>query len=204
MALIDITELKSVLGIGSIYPDAQVQAIADAAQDVVLSFLDFNRSPIVEVRLDDNVATYATSAPHNFVIGQTVTITGCGTPFNGNKVITTINKQNSGFIIDDNTVVSGGSAYVFTAAVTNADITATPIRPYGQALLTSQAALYDTNPRVRTATMAIAVDIFETNKGTMGQQGVDFAPAPYRLGRSMLQRVIGLLGGNVDTNSMVG
>jgi hypothetical protein len=38
----------------------------------------------------------------------------------------------------------------------------------------------------------------------MGQQGVDFAPAPYRLGRSMLQRIMGLLGKDVDTNSLVG
>ena len=204
MALINITDLKAVLGIGSIYPDAQVQEIATAAEDVVLSFLDFNRSPIVEVRLVNNVATYATASPHDFVVGQTVTIAGCGTPFNGNKTITTVNQPNSSFFISDNAVMTSGRSYVFTAAVTNADITPIPIKPYGQALLTSQAALYDANPRVRTATMAIAVDIFETNKGTMGQQGVDFAPAPYRLGRSMLQRVIGLLGGNVDTNSMVG
>ena len=47
-------------------------------------------------------------------------------------------------------------------------------------------------------------EFWETQKGTMGQQGVDFQPAPYRLGRSMLQRIMGLLGKDVDTNSLVG
>ena len=204
MALIDITELKGVLGIGSIYPDAEVQQVADAAQDIILSFLDFNRSSITAVRLDDNVATFTAAAPVDFVIGQSVTITGCGAPFNGDRVVTSLKSANSGFIVNNNTIFVGNQAYVFTATITNADIISTPIKPRGQALLTSQAALYDLDARVRAATLAIAVDIWETQKGTMGQQGVDFAPAPYRLGRSMLQRVIGLLGGNVDTNSMVG
>ena len=184
MALIDITELKSVLGIGSIYPDAEVQQVADAAQDIILSFLDFNRSSITAVSLVNNVATFTTAEPSDFVIGQTLTVTGCGSPFDGSRVVTAIKP--------------------LTATITNANIIPTPIKPRGQALLTSQAALYDLDARVRSATLAIAVDIWETQKGTMGQQGVDFAPAPYRLGRSMLQRVIGLLGGNVDTNSMVG
>jgi hypothetical protein len=204
MALISIAELKSVLAIGSIYPDVEVQQVADAAQDIILSFLDFNRSAIVAVRLDENVATFSAGSPIDFVIGQSVTITGCGVPFNGAHVVTSLKSANLPVIINENTILVSNQAYVFTAAITNADISARPIKPSGQALLTSQIALYDDNPRVRTATMAIAVDVWETQKGTMGQQGVDFQPAPYRLGRSMLQRVIGLLGGNVDTNSMVG
>ncbi len=49
MAIISISELKSVLGIGSIYPDAEVQQVADAASDIILSYLEFNRSSIVAV-----------------------------------------------------------------------------------------------------------------------------------------------------------
>jgi hypothetical protein len=92
----------------------------------------------------------------------------------------------------------------FKVAITNADIVETPQRPYGSAVLTSQATLYDQTDSAREACLALAVDIWETRKGTMGQQGVDFAPAPYRLGRSMLQRIMGLLGKDVDTNSLVG
>ena len=39
MALISISELKAVLGIGSIYPDAEVQQVADAAESIILSYL---------------------------------------------------------------------------------------------------------------------------------------------------------------------
>ena len=186
MALISISELKDVLGIGSIYPDAEVQQVADAAESIILSYLEFNRSSIVAVELNDNVATYYTREPHDFVVGSALTVTGCGATFNGSRTITEHRSTN------------------FKVAITNADIVETPQRPYGSAVLTSQAALYDQTDSAREACLALAVDIWETRKGTMGQQGVDFAPAPYRLGRSMLQRIMGLLGKDVDTNSLVG
>ena len=58
MAIISISELKAVLGIGSIYSDAVVQQVADAASDIILSYLEFNRSNIVTVELEDNIATF--------------------------------------------------------------------------------------------------------------------------------------------------
>jgi hypothetical protein len=186
MAIITIAELKAVLGIGNIYSDAVVQQVADAASDIILSYLEFNRSSIVGVELTSNVATYYTAEPHDFIVGSALTVTGCGTTFNGSRTVT-VRRTDS-----------------FDVAIVNTDIKQTPLRPYGSAVLTSQAALYDTNASVREACLALAVDIWETQKGTMGQQGVDFAPAPYRLGRSMLQRVMGLLGKDVDTNSLVG
>ena len=186
MAIISISELKAVLGIGSIYSDAVVQQVADAASDIILSYLDFNRSSIVTVELEDNVATYYTAEPHDFIVGSVLTISSAVHPFNGSKTVTE-HRSNS-----------------FKAAVTHEDVVATPLRPYGKAVLTSQATLYNTNASVREACLALAVDIWETQKGTMGQQGVDFAPAPYRLGRSMLQRIMGLLGKDLDTNSLVG
>jgi hypothetical protein len=186
MAIINIAELKSVLGIGSIYPDAEVQQVADAASSIILSYLDFNRSSIVSVKLEDNVATFYTAEPHDFVVGSALTVSGCGNTFNGSRTVTE-HRAND-----------------FKVAITHADVVETPLRPYGSAIITSQAALYNQNASVREACLALAVDIWETRKGTMGQQGVDFAPAPYRLGRSMLQRIMGLLGKDVDTNSMVG
>jgi len=88
MALIDLEELKSVLGIGDIYPDAEVQGVADAAENIVLSFLIFNKAAIVAVKLESNVATFTTSAPHSFVEGSALTVTNCGTPFNGSRTVT--------------------------------------------------------------------------------------------------------------------
>ena len=41
MALITLSELKAVLGIGDIYADAIVQEVADSAENIILSYLIF-------------------------------------------------------------------------------------------------------------------------------------------------------------------
>jgi hypothetical protein len=60
-------------------------------------------------------------------------------------------------------------------------------------------------PEVETARLQLLADIWITRTGTLGQSGVDFqSPAPYRLGRSMLTRVSGLLGKHLDTRGYLG
>jgi hypothetical protein len=186
MALIDLDELKSVLGIGDIYPDAEVQGVADAAQNIVLSFLNFNKSAIVAVKIESNVATFTTSAPHSFVVGSALTVTGCGSPFNGSRTVT------------------ARTDFTFKTALTNADIKEILLKPAGKALLTSQAALYDTNENARTAALIVAEDIWLTRMGVTGQQGVDFQPAPYRLSRGLITRITGLIANIMDVESLVG
>jgi hypothetical protein len=191
MPLIALSELKAVLGIGDIYADAIVQACADSAENIILSYLIFDDVAINAVSLTDNVARFF-CFDNTFVVGQVLTISGCGAPFDGSRTVTEKN------------VDEYGVTY-FEAAVTNADITKRRVIPNGRAVLTSQAALYDTTPEVREAALAVACDIWITRTGTLGQQGVDFqSPAPYRLGRSMLTRVSGLLGKHLDTRGYLG
>ena len=191
MALITLSELKSVLGIGDIYADPIVQAVADSAENIILSYLIFDDVAINAVSLTSNVARFY-CYDNTFVVGQALTVTGCGSPFNGSQTVTVVG------------VDEYGVTY-FEAAETNADITKRRVIPNGRAVLTSQAALYDTTPEVREAAMAVACDIWITRTGTLGQQGVDFqSPAPYRLGRSMLTRVSGLLGKHLDTRGYLG
>ena len=191
MALITISELKAVLGIGDIYADSIVQEVADAAENILLSYLIFDDVAINGVELTSNVARFY-CYDNTFVIGQALTVTGCGSPFNGSRTVSKTGYDEYG--------VSW-----FEAAITNADITKRRIIPNGRAVLTSQATLYDTTPEVREAALAIACDIWITRTGTLGQQGVDFqSPAPYRLGRSMLTRVSGLLGKHLDTRGYLG
>ena len=192
MALIVLAELKSVLGIGDIYADAIVQECADAAENVLLSYLIFDDVAINGVSLTSNVAKFY-CYNNTFVVGQALTVSNCGSPFNGSRTVTTTG-------IDE-----FGVTY-FTAAITNADIIKRMVIPNGRALLTSQASLYDSGyPEVKEAAMAIACDIWITRTGTLGQSGVDFqSPAPYRLGRSMLTRVSGLLGKHLDTRGYLG
>mgnify|MGYP006921381581 CR=1 FL=1 len=191
MALITLSELKSVLGIGDIYADSIVQAVADSAENIILSYLTFDDVSIVGVSLTNNVARFYCHE-NTFVVGQALTVTGCGSPFNGSRTVSKVG-------YDEYNVT------YFEAAITNADITKRQIIPNGRAVLTSQAALYDTTPEVREAALAVACDIWITRTGTLGQQGVDFqSPAPYRLGRSMLTRVSGLLGKHLDTRGYLG
>jgi hypothetical protein len=191
MALITLSELKSVLGIGDIYADSIVQAVADSAENIILSYLTFDDVSIVGVSITNNVARFYCHE-NTFVVGQALTVTGCGSPFNGSRTVTKVG-------YDEYNVT------YFEAAITNADITKRQIIPNGRAVLTSQAALYDTTPEVREAALAVACDIWITRTGTLGQQGVDFqSPAPYRLGRSMLTRVSGLLGKHLDTRGYLG
>ena len=191
MALITLSELKSVLGIGDIYADSIVQAVADSAENIILSYLIFDDVAIKGVSLTNNVARFYCH-DNTFVVGQALTVTGCGSPFNGSRTVTKVG-------YDEYNVT------YFEAAITNADISKRSIIPNGRAVLTSQAALYDTTPEVREAALAVACDIWITRTGTLGQQGVDFqSPAPYRLGRSMLTRVSGLLGKHLDTRGYLG
>ena len=206
MALISLSEFKAVLGIGSIYSDAIVQAVADSAENIILSYLIFDDVAIQSVKLKDNVATFY-CFENTFVTGQALTVTGCGSPFDGSR---TVLESGYGASFDGlpsilDTRYNNYQIPFFTAAITNADISERKIIPSGRAVLTSQAALYDATPEVREAALAVACDIWITRTGTLGQQGVDFqSPAPYRLGRSMLTRVSGLLGKHLDTRGYLG
>jgi hypothetical protein len=191
MPLIALSELKSVLGIGNIYADSDVQEVADAAENIILSYLIFDDVAIQGVQLTNNVARFY-CYNNTFVVGQALTVTGCGSPFNGSRTVTKEGVDEYGVTF-------------FEAAITNADITKRRIIPNGRAVLTSQATLYDVVPEVRESALAVACDIWITRTGTLGQQGVDFqSPAPYRLGRSMLTRVSGLLGKHLDTRGYLG
>ena len=191
MALITLSELKAVLGIGDIYADAIVQACADSAENIILSYLIFDNVSIMGVSLTSNVARFYCYG-NTFVVGQALTVSKCGAPFDGSRTVTKVGYDEYGVTF-------------FEAAITNADITKRSVIPNGRAVLTSQAALYDTIPEVRESAMAVACDIWITRTGTLGQQGVDFqSPAPYRLGRSMLTRVSGLLGKHLDTRGYLG
>jgi len=191
MALITLSELKAVLGIGDIYADAIVQAVADSAENIILSYLIFDDVSIKGVSLTSNVARFY-CYDNTFVVGQALTVSKCGAPFDGSRTVTAVGVDEYGVTF-------------FEAATTNADITKRSVIPNGRGVLTSQATLYDATPEVREAALAVACDIWITRTGTLGQQGVDFqSPAPYRLGRSMLTRVSGLLGKHLDTRGYLG
>ena len=70
MALITLSELKAVLGIGDIYADAIVQECADAAENILLSYLVFDDVSIVGVSL--TVAVYTRRLSATLAVQKTV------------------------------------------------------------------------------------------------------------------------------------
>ena len=183
------SELRTILGVSSsLYNDAYLNDIIDTSENLILPMLVTFASDIKAVELTDNIAYFTTSTIHEFTEGQFVVINGCGSPFNGTRTVT-----------DDEI-----SDYVFTAAITNADVLAKNIIPAGKATL-SGASTYVGNANVESAVLAVAVEVFQSRTAAGGQiEGVDFAVTPFRLGRSLFNRVVGLLGPYIDTESMIG
>ena len=185
--IITASELRSVLGVSSsLYADSVLSDIIDSAEAVILPMLNTYSVAIDAVSLTDNIAYFSTPNLQPFNEGQSVVIAGCGTPFNGTRTITTDK-------LDD---------YTFSAAITNADIISKNIIPSGTATLTG-ASTYVGNSAVESAVTVVSVEIFQSRTAPGGQiEGVDFSPSPFRMGRSLYNRVSGLLGSLVDVGSI--
>jgi hypothetical protein len=185
--IITASELRSVLGVSvSLYADSVLSDIIDSAEAVILPMLVTYSVPIDALSLNDNIAYFSTPLPQPFNEGQSVVIAGCGSPFNGTRTITTD-------LLDD---------FTFSAAITNADIISRNVIPSGTATLTA-ASTYVGNSAVETAVTVVSVEIFQSRTAPGGQiEGVDFAPSPFRMGRSLYNRVSGLLGALVDVGSI--
>jgi hypothetical protein len=185
--IITASQLRSVLGVSvSLYSDSTLDDIIDTAEAVILPLLNSYSIPIDAVSLVDNVAYFATVGTNPFGEEQSVVITGCGSPFNGTHTIT------SQLLNDD----------AFSVSITNADILSKNVIPSGLATLTG-AATYVGNAAVETAVTVVSVEVFQSRTAPGGQiEGVDFAPTPFRMGRSLYNRVSGLLGPIVDVGSI--
>jgi len=190
-SIITAASLRAVLGVSSsLYSDAYLDEIIGSAEGVILPMLTANQAAIAEVYLTSNVAYYVTQRPHYFVAGQTVVASGIvPSTFNGTITVT------------DNIT----DPYIFSAAKTNADIIIRGVIPAGVAYLSGAdaATLYASTDAVESAVTIVSVEIFQSITAAGGQiEGVDFTPSPYRMGRSLMNRVIGLLSPYIDVETM--
>jgi hypothetical protein len=210
-SIVTVAELRSILGVStSLYNDAYLADVIDTAEAVILPMLVKYSSPIDVVALEDNIATYYVLGDNNFSEGQSVVITGVGSPFNGTfTILESSNIDYDSFILRSNSRIFLDGSYrefngFFTVAITNADITERKVIPSGLATL-SGASTYVGNSAVESAVLAVSVEVFQSRIAPGGQiEGVDFTQvSPYRLGRSLFNRVSGLLGPFIDTDSMV-
>lgn len=188
--IITAAQLRSVLGVSSsLYSDAYLDDIIDTAEQAILPLLIQNSTAIVEYKLDANVATFYTRRVHTFVEGQSIVVTGLPAPFTATHTVTKVTDTS------------------FSAALTSSDVTRRQIIPNGIATLSgySAATLYVGNASIESAIYAVSIEVFQSRTAAGGQiEGIDFASSPYRMGRSLLNRVVGLLGNYIDVDTMVG
>lgn len=188
-SIVTAAQLRAVLGVSqSLYNDAYLNEIINTSEAVILPMLVANTSAVNSYKLTDNVAFYYTNREHHFVAGQSVIVTGLPAPFSATV-----------------TVVAA-SAYHFTAAITNANVTLRDIVPNGTATLSgySAAEIYAGNDAIESAILAVSVEVFQSRVAAGGQiEGVDFASTPYRMGRSLTNRVSTLLMPFLDVETVV-
>jgi hypothetical protein len=189
--LITASELRAVLGVPiALYTDAQLDSIIETAEDAIGDFLIQ-----LKVNVDKHKTPTTTSSiihtvtPHQFYVGQSVVHTGIESHINGSKTITKI--------IDP---------YTYQITINNGTVH-TDFRnsiPNGRAAA-NDLSQYNGVDAVEEAVLQISVDVFQarlTGSGTA--QALDFTPAPYRMGRTLLYKVTGLISKYIDSNSQVG
>jgi hypothetical protein len=190
MSIITVAELRQVLGVSdSLYDNPYLQQIIDSAEGVILPLLTQYQSAVASYSISNDVLFVTTIRPNYFVVGQGVDILGCGAGIDGNYTVT-----------DDRI-----QPFSFTAALVAADQIETPVIPAGTATLDggSAADIYTGVAPIKSALLVVSTEIFQSITAAGGQiEGVDFAPTPYRMGRSLMNRVIGLLSPFIDVETI--
>jgi hypothetical protein len=192
MALTTIAELRSALGIGTLYSDAILTEVVDAADNVLLPFIWSNTLSIIGHSNTANTGTsyFEDSIVDVLYVGETVVITGAGSKHNGSKTITGRDTRSITYAITGNN---------------NAVKPYHPINPYAK-LAADTYLDPSTVPAIQEAALMISIDIWQSRQApSSGGVTIDgYQPSPYRMGNTLLARVRGLLAPYLDPRSMIG
>jgi len=191
MSTTTVAELKAALGVGSLYSDATIQEVCDAADDVLLPFLWKNENYNIA---HSNTTTEGTLyfdevVTGTYYVGQSVVITKNGSPFNGTKTLTGVGENSITFAV---TGTPTASEYH-------------PCVPFGIVSGVTQNT-YATIPAVREASLMICVSIWtarQTNSGN-GMMPDGSIGNIYSMSSQLVARVRGLIAPYLAPNSMVG
>ena len=207
-------ELRSNLGIGTLYSDATVEEVCQTSEDLINQYLWFNTAPVVGTALQDNVATLMLANPNAFAATQSIVVSACGAVFNGTHTITGTIPPTSGttslipVFMYNYGQVNFPNGYSFVQyAKTAADQVFHKVAPYGLATGPDhKTQSYATTPAIREAAMIVAVDIWQARQvsqtGGVGMDGI--SASPYRMGYQLINRVRGLIQPYSSPNSLVG
>ena len=184
--IITATQLRDVLGVSdSLFNDAYLDSIIESAEQSILPLLTAYQSAVTSYRVKLGKIIFTTQRPNFMVKDQSVVITGCGS-VNGTY---TINDYNS-------------TAYEISADTADPDLTIQPIIPAGKATIAAAITLYAGVPAVENALLNVSNEIFQSITAAGGQiEGVDFAPAPFRMSRALYTKVSALLSEYTDVET---
>ena len=213
-AMVTMAELRSNLGIGTLYSDATVEECCQSAEDLIQGYLWHNDAPVVASSISNNVATLVLSNPGIFTTGQSITVSNCGATYNGTYTLTgsfpgtTVPASIGTMFWSTYALSSYPNGYSFIQyAKTAADDNFHFVKPYGRALGPEhKAQAYTATPAIREAAMIVAVDIWQSRQvsatGGVGMDGI--TASPYRMGYQLINRVRGLIQPYSSPNSLVG
>ena len=191
MSLTTVSELRTTLGVGTLYPDATLQEVCDASDAVLLPMLWTNVNYNVG---HSNTASTGTLYFDDYVtdvyyVGQSVTITGNGSKHNGSKTITIVGEKSITYAITGNN---------------NTPDPYHPVNPSGSVTADTYVD-WSTDAAIQNAALMIAVEIWQARTATLsGSNLVDYQPSPYRMSAQLLAKVRGLIAHALSPNSMVG
>lgn len=191
MALTTVSELRTTLGVGTLYTDAVLQEVCDAADAVLLPMLwnDYTFNVAHSNTANTGTLYFEASVKDIFYVGQTVVITGNQAHMNGSKTITAVDTYAITYAISGNN---------------NAITPKHPTLPYGQ-VAAAASVDYTTDPAIQNAALMISVDIWQARTATLGGSNlVDFQPSPYRMSAQLFAKVRGLVAHALSPSSMVG
>ncbi len=190
MALTTVAELRSALGVGSLYPDATLQEVCDASDAVLLPMLWSNVYFNVAHSNTTTVGTlyFSQVVKDLFYVGQTVVVTNNEAHLNGSKTITGV----------------GDYTITFNITGTPAARPRHEVNPYGT-VTANTTTDWTEDKAIQQAALMISVDIWQARQvSSTGGVSPDFTPSPYRMGNTLLARVRGLIAHALSPNSMVG
>ena len=207
-------ELRSNLGIGTLYSDATVEEVCQTSEDLINQYLWFNTAPVVGTALQDNVATLMLANPNAFVATQSIVVSGCGATFNGTHTITGTIPPSTGttslipVFMYQYGQVNYPSGYSFVQyAKTAANQNFHKVLPYGVATGPDhKTQAYASTPAIREAAMILATQIWQARQtqqtGSVGMDGI--SASPYKMGYQLINLVRGLIQPYAAPASLVG
>ena len=200
-SLIDLEDFKVVLGVGDLYDDEDLERVTQAATNVLLHYLVMYKAKVdqacctlaVSPPGTGTTVRFRTTEPHKFFVGQEIVLRGFGiVSWDRTVTVTEVPAEN---------IVIAVSEEPWNTE----PIDPQPIIPNGTVFDGVRLNYYAEVPEVVEAATAIAVDMWQSRLAPGGQmQAVDFTPGPYRMGKSLITRVSGLIGEHWDTGSYVG